>query len=130
MSILRGAVLIPLAAGVLAAAPLRAQQPFTLEGVRRIVGVGGVELAPDGRTAVITVSRPNYSNDRNEAELYAVDVANGSARQLTFERKVIAGARFSPDGKLLAFLSPDTAGVMQIWLLPMGGGETRRLTSH
>lgn len=130
MSILRGAVLIPLAAGVLAAAPLRAQQPFTLEGVRRIVGVGGVELASDGRTAVITVSRPNYSNDRNEAELYAVDVANGSARQLTFERKVIAGARFSPDGKLLAFLSPDTAGVMQIWLLPMGGGETRRLTSH
>jgi dipeptidyl aminopeptidase/acylaminoacyl peptidase len=114
----------------LVAVPLAAQQPFTLESVRRIVGVGGVELAPDGRTAVVTVTRPNYSTDHNDSELYAVDVASGASRQLTFERKTIAGARFSPDGKQLAFLSPDTAGLMQIWLLPMTGGETRRLTSH
>ena len=130
MSPIRQLALIPLAAASLVAAPLPAQQPFSLDGVRRIVGVSGVELAPDGRTAVITVTRPNYSNDRNESELYAVDVAGGGARQLTFERKVVAGARFSPDGKLLAFLSPDSAGLLQIWLLPMGGGETRRLTSH
>ena len=42
----------------LLASPLVAQQPFTLDGVRRIVGVGGVELAPDGRTAVVTVAQP------------------------------------------------------------------------
>ena len=122
--------LASLAAVSLVAAPLPAQQPFTLDGLRRIVGVGGVELAPDGRTAVIPVTRPNYSNDRNESELYLVDVTSGATRQLTFERKRVAGARFSPDGKLLGFLSPDSAGRMQIWLLPMGGGETRRLTSH
>src|SRR5262245_6323214 len=114
---------------LLAAAPLAAQQPFTLDGVRRIVGVGGVELSPDGKTAVVSVSRPNYQTDHNEAELYAVDVVTGASRQLTFERKTVAGARFSPDGKTLAFLSPSD-GEMQIWLLPMSGGETRRLTSH
>jgi len=52
-----------------AAAPLAAQQPFTIDGVRRIVGVGGVELAPDGKTAVVTVTRPNYQTDHNDAEL-------------------------------------------------------------
>ncbi len=114
----------------LLAAPLAAQQPFTIETVRRIVGVGGVELAPDGKTAVVTVTRPNYGTDHNDSELYAVDVASGAARQLTFERKTVAGARFSPDGKQLAFLAPDTAGLLQIWVLPMSGGETRRVTSH
>jgi dipeptidyl aminopeptidase/acylaminoacyl peptidase len=115
---------------LLGAAPLAAQQPFTLDGLRRIVGVGGVELAPDGRTAVVSVSHANYQTDHNDSELFAVDVATGAARQLTFERKVVAGAKFSPDGKTLAFLSPDNDGAMQIWLLPMSGGETRRLSAH
>ena len=50
-------------------APAAAQQPFTLEHFRKFVGVGGVELSPDGRTAVITVGRPNYDADKNETEL-------------------------------------------------------------
>ncbi|HEU5219120.1 MAG TPA: S9 family peptidase, partial [Gemmatimonadales bacterium] len=80
--------------------------------------------------AVVIVTRPNYQTDHNDSELYAVDVATGAARQLTFERKIVAGARFSPDGKTLAFLSPGSEEKMQIWLLPMSGGETRRLSAH
>ncbi len=114
----------------LVAGPLAAQQPFTLDQLRRIVGVGGVEIAPDGRTVVVTVTRSNYDTDKNESELYAVEVATGTARQLTVGRHTVAQARFSPDGKVLAFLTPDSTGLMQVWLLPMGGGETRRLTSH
>jgi dipeptidyl aminopeptidase/acylaminoacyl peptidase len=114
----------------LAAAPLGAQQTFTLEHLRRIVGVGGVELAPDGRTAVVTVTRPNYDSNKNESELYAVEVATGVARQLTADRRTVAQAHFSPDGKTLAFLTSDSAGRTQVWLMPMGGGEARRLTSH
>jgi Tol biopolymer transport system component len=114
----------------LLAAPVSAQQPFTLEQFRRIVGVGGVELAPDGRTVVVTVTRRNYDADKNESELYAVDVATGMSRQLTTDRRTVGQARFSPDGSMLAFLAHDTAGEMQVWLMPMRGGEARRLTSH
>jgi dipeptidyl aminopeptidase/acylaminoacyl peptidase len=112
------------------AQPVAAQQTFTLEHLRRIVGVGGVELSPDGRTAVVTVSRPNYERDKSESELYAVDITTGTVRQLTFERRTVSSARFSPDGATLAFIAPDSARQMQVWLLPMAGGETRRLTSH
>jgi dipeptidyl aminopeptidase/acylaminoacyl peptidase len=119
-----------LAASCLISAPVAAQQRFSLDMMRRIVGVGGVELTPDGRTAVVTVTRPNYERNRNESELYAVDVATGATRQLTFERRTVGGTRFSPDGRTLAFLAADTAGKSQIWLMPMGGGEARRLTSH
>ncbi|MGH2898592.1 MAG: hypothetical protein ACRDMZ_07950, partial [Solirubrobacteraceae bacterium] len=97
---------------------------------RQITGVGGVELSRDGKTAVVTVTRPDYSIDRNVSELYAVDVATGASRQLTFDRRTVASPRFSPDGQTLAFLAPDSARTLQIWLMPMRGGETRRLTSH
>ena len=125
-------IAVPLGAQQRAAGSASAAAPrkFTIDDLRRLVGVGGVELSPDGRTAVVTVSRPNYERDRNESELWAVDVASGAARQLTFERHSVAEARFAPDGKTLAFLAPDSASHMQLWLMPMTGGETRRLTSH
>ncbi|HET7456374.1 MAG TPA: S9 family peptidase [Gemmatimonadaceae bacterium] len=109
--------------------PASPSQTFSFEHLRKLVGVGGVEVSPDGRTAVVTVSHPNYESDRTESELYAVDVASGTTRQLTFDRKSVAAAHFSPDGRTLAFLAADTAHHNQIWLMPMNGGETRRLTS-
>jgi dipeptidyl aminopeptidase/acylaminoacyl peptidase len=114
----------------LLASPLMAQQRFSLDHLRRVVGVSGVQLSPDGRTAVLTVSRPNYETDKYDASLYAVDVATGATHQLTFERKQVGSPQFSPDGRTLAFLAPDSADRMQIWLMPMDGGEPRRLTSH
>ena len=123
------AALVPWAAGV-GAISLAAQAPFTIDHMRKAVGVGGVTLAPDGRTAVVTVTRPNYERDRNESELYAVDLTTGTARQLTFERRTVAGAQFNNDGSILGFLAPDSAGRLQIWLMPMHGGETTRLTAH
>jgi dipeptidyl aminopeptidase/acylaminoacyl peptidase len=122
---------IVIAIACITALPVQAQR-FTLEHLRQFVGVGGVELSPDGRIAVITVTKPNYERNRNESELHAVDVASGAVRQLTFERRTVGGARFSPDGKTLAFLAPGSDGQMQVWLLLMDGtgGEARRLTSH
>ena len=115
----------------LVSSPLAAQQQrFSLDHFRRIVGVSGVQLSPDGRTAVVTVSRPNYETDKFESALHAVDVATGVAHQLTFERKSVGSPRFSPDGQTLAFLAPDSADHTQIWLMPMTGGDARRLTSH
>ncbi len=112
------------------ATTLAAQAPFTIDHMRKAVGVSGVTLSPDGTTALITVTRPNYLRDKNESELYAVDLGSGTARQLTFERRTVGGAQFNPDGSMLAFLSPDAEGRMQIWLMPLQGGEARRLTGH
>ena len=114
----------------LSAPSLTAQQRFSLEHLRRIVGVSGVELSPDGRIAVVTVSRPNFENDKYDQELYTVNVATGATHQLTFDRTHVSSPQFSPDGRTLAFLAQDSADRSQIWLLPINGGEARRLTSH
>jgi dipeptidyl aminopeptidase/acylaminoacyl peptidase len=103
-------------------------------------------LSPDGRLAVITVRTvaPALDGYRDALWLVATD---GSAppRQLTLGAKHDRHARFSPDGRTLAFLSdrrplvedePDRTpsdgaereDTTQVHLLPLDGGEARRLT--
>ena len=114
---------------LLTSSPAAAETPrFTLETARRVVGVAGARISPDGRTVAAVVTRPNHADNRNESEIYAIDLATGAARPLTFERRSASAPRWSPDGATLAFLAPDSSGHAQVWLLPMRGGEARRLT--
>lgn len=112
------------------APPATAAKPerFTLESLRKIVGVGSAQVAPDGKTAAFIVTKPNYESDKNESELYAIDLAGGTPRALTFERRRVSQPRWSPDGETVAFLAVDAKDKMQIWMLPFRGGESRQLT--
>ncbi len=105
-----------------------AAEPFTLETLRQIVSVGSPQPSPDGKNVVVVVTRPNYQDNRNESELWLVDVASATSRPLTFGRRDVGEPRWSPDGGTLAFLAPDAGDVSQIWLLPMQGGEAWQLT--
>ena len=117
------------AALVLSAFPTRSETSrFSLDLARKIVGVSSPRTSPDGKLAAFVVTRPNYADDRNESELYLVDLASGPPRQLTFERRQVSEPRWSPDGRWLAFLAPDSAGKSQVWLMPMSGGDARRIT--
>ena len=117
------------AAALLLASAVPAQQRFTLEMTRRVVRLSSAAEAPDGRTVAIVVARPNFTDDRMESELHAVDLASGAVRQLTYERHDVSQPAWSPDGRTLAFVAPDTAHHGQVWLMPMGGGDARQLTA-
>ncbi len=106
----------------------RAETRFSLDLARKSVGVSSPRVSPDGRLVAFVVSRPNYVDNRNESELYVVNLAAGSPRQLTFDRHQVSEPLWSPEGGALAFLSPDSAGKSQVWLMPMGGGDARRIT--
>src|SRR5690349_15926742 len=96
-----------LLAVLLALAPLvRAQQPPTLEDLRQLVGVSSVEISPDGSTIALITSRANFAENKNEPQLWAVDVASATSRPLTSGRARISDPAWSPDGRTLAFLAP------------------------
>jgi dipeptidyl aminopeptidase/acylaminoacyl peptidase len=117
-------------ATVLALAPrASAQQPFSLEDLRQLVGISALEISPDGATIAVVTSRANFAENKNELQLVAVDVQSGTERPLTFGRARVSEPAFAPDGKSLAFVAPDAAGLAQVWLLPLAGGEARCLTS-
>jgi dipeptidyl aminopeptidase/acylaminoacyl peptidase len=120
----------------LLAAVGRAQQPrrMQFDDLGRVVRVSDPQIAPDGKSIVIVVARANYDEDRYDADLVLVDIASGNQRTLTHERRSISHPRFSPGGDRLAFLSnvvlaSGQQGRPQIFVMPMGGGDARRVTS-
>jgi dipeptidyl aminopeptidase/acylaminoacyl peptidase len=100
---------------------------LTFDDRARIVNVSDPQIAPDGKSVVVLVSRPNLKDNRNDAELVLVDLATGARRALTTDRRGLAQPRWSPDGERLAFLANAT-DKRQVWVLPMRGGEAKKIT--
>ena len=90
--------------------------------------LNGAALSPDASKVIYTVNKINAEDDKEYSTLYMLDLASGETRQMTSGRSVDAGARWSPDGKTIAFVS-DRAGKPQLHMLPADGGEARQLTA-
>ncbi len=115
----------------LAAATLLAARGVTPEDYLKFEFVGAPALSPDGRSVVYPLTKINEKLNRRQTTLWIVPYDGSAApRPLTSETASSSSPQFSPDGKMLAFISARGEGARaQIWLLPLdGGGEPRRLT--
>jgi len=82
--------------------------------------------SPDGRAIALPARAPN---GRWRIEL--LDVASGARKALTAPPAEIDGdwdPSFSPDGRSIAFVRTLTDGVDDLWIVPVSGGDARRLT--
>ncbi|MFI5166947.1 MAG: S9 family peptidase [Thermoanaerobaculales bacterium] len=114
-----------------AVAPPAARRHFDLEQTAKLVRVADPQIAPDGRSIVVVVSRQDLEANKWESQLVRVDIADGAQRVLTPARKRVSHPRWSPSGDRLAFLAPAGDGKdakYQIFVLPMNGGEAQRIT--
>ena len=80
-------------------------RPIDLQDLSRLVRLSDPQMSPDGRAISLIVSRPNYDENRHDAELVLVDAATGAQRVLTRGRQQLAHPRWSPSGDRLAFLA-------------------------
>ncbi|MDX6245269.1 MAG: hypothetical protein QOE76_2992 [Frankiales bacterium] len=96
-----------------------------------LVRVPGVPtLSPDGRWAVVAVSRPDLAADGYRSQLWRVDLTGiEPVRQLTFGDKDGEPA-WSPDGRSIAFLRGGDDTPSQLHVMPADGGEPRLLHEH
>lgn len=107
------------------------RRPINLDDLAKMVRVSDPQLAPDERSIVIVVSRPNYDKSRHDAELVLVDVSSRKQRVLTRDRQGVSQPRWSPSGDRLAFLAmhgADKKAKPQIFVMPMNGGDAQRIT--
>jgi dipeptidyl aminopeptidase/acylaminoacyl peptidase len=132
-----------LAAAYPATAP---KHPVSVDEVMSMQQVGRAAISPDGSKVLYTVSGWEWPSGKAEPDkgdkppemrshVWLVE-ADGSApaRQLTSGDKGESQPEWSPDGKSVSFLSgrsvgaPATDAKAQVWILPMDGGDARKLT--
>jgi dipeptidyl aminopeptidase/acylaminoacyl peptidase len=93
--------------------------------------IANAQISPDGAKVVYTLVKTTPKHDDYETTLWIIPSAGRPARQLTSGSRD-SEARWSPDGKLVAFVrSSEKDGKpqpAQIYLLSMDGGEARPLT--
>jgi Tol biopolymer transport system component len=94
------------------------------------------QISPDAKWVAYTVKTANLKEDKNEERIWMVPASGGVAIPLTTEKSSSSHARWSPDGKYLAFLSSRGGGESedadegkaQVWILNRDGGEAQQLT--
>jgi dipeptidyl aminopeptidase/acylaminoacyl peptidase len=119
-----------LAAGAFACAAAAAQEPgraMTIEQTMSVERLGGARISPDGGSIVYGVTRTDWAGDRFVNELWVVSTDTGERFRLTNAGKWDTGARWSPDGAWISFLS-DRGGANQVYLIRASGGEATRIT--
>ena len=105
---------------------------LTLEDVFAFQGIEDVQISPDGSLVALVVSR-EYTEGGHKllASTIWLVPTDGSATARQFTRGIGADTRprWRPDGQVLAFLSDrDRDGILQVYTIPVDGGEARRLT--
>lgn len=92
---------------------------------------GSPTLSPDGTRAVVPVSRIDLDEDTYRSGLWLLDTTGATPpRPLTDGRHRDSAPAWSPDGKWVAFLRAEIPdGKPQLLLLPVEGGEPRRVTT-
>ena len=78
-----------------------------------------VDVSPDGKTLVFDLL----------GDLYTLPIGGGEARPLTHSIAWEQQARFSPDGKRIAFLS-DAGGGDNLWVMNADGSGARAVTKE
>src|SRR3954471_88886 len=104
---MRSALLI-VAVGVFATeltAQGRVQRPMTFEDFAAVKNVGDPQVSPDGRTVLYSLRTTDLGANRRTTITKLQPVDGGTARQFPDAKTQASEARWSPDGKSVAYIA-------------------------
>ncbi|OLC73056.1 MAG: hypothetical protein AUH78_14775 [Gemmatimonadetes bacterium 13_1_40CM_4_69_8] len=107
-------------------------RPMKLIDLLEVPSLGDPRLSPDGRQLLYVLSTADWKAGRRVGHIWRANVAGGGSLQMTGGQRGESSPRWSPDGRVIAFVATrDTGtGSAQIYLINDAGGEARPLTHH
>jgi dipeptidyl aminopeptidase/acylaminoacyl peptidase len=106
--------------------PATPRKPLTVEMTLNRWSIGDLRLSPDGNRVAMVVSEPAKPTGQRR-NIWVYDFPSRALKQLTASTKSDTRPRWSPDGRMLAFLS-NREGMSQVYLISPDGGEARPFT--
>ena len=111
-------------ATLIAPATLAAQgiprRAMTFEDFAAVRAVADPQLSPDGRTVLYTVRTNDVDANRQTARTFAVPATGGEAREFPTADAKVTEARWSPDGRRVAYVAGG-----QLWVSDADGANKR-----
>jgi dipeptidyl aminopeptidase/acylaminoacyl peptidase len=111
-----------------ALAPAQSLKPLAFEDFIKIRRVTDPQPSPDGKWIAFVVTVMDMEANRGNSDVWIVPTSGGEPRRLTSAPGTDNNPRWSPDGKVLAFVST-RSGAPQIWTIAPEGGEPRQVTT-
>ncbi len=99
----------------LAAQTPASRRPMQFEDLMRMRRLGDIDLSPDGKWVLFTVTDVDLEGNTRTPHLWIVPVKGGEEKPITASQAGESDGRFSPDGKQVLFLSA-RIGAPQIYL--------------
>ncbi|SDH36125.1 Dipeptidyl aminopeptidase/acylaminoacyl peptidase [Leifsonia sp. 98AMF] len=95
-----------------------------------LTGVSTPTVHPGGAKAVVSVTRPSLEADATVGQLWSIPLTGHAAPRLLTRGFRDTAPRFSPDGRLLAFLRAEPKKAPQLFVVDAAGGEPVAVTDR
>lgn len=107
------------------ASPALAQQlrPITFEDFAAVRAVSDPQPSPDGKSVLYAVRTTDIGANARAARTFVMPAAGGSAKAFPAADVAATEARWSPDGKRIAYIAGG-----QLWVADPDGGSRKQLT--
>ena len=89
--------------------------------------LGGISVSPDQKSLVYEVTYFNKEEDRSYSDVYLMNLADGTSKQLTDTDYKEFGTTWTPDGKIAFMCSK--SGSIQLWEMNPDGSNLKQLTN-
>jgi dipeptidyl aminopeptidase/acylaminoacyl peptidase len=115
-------------AAVAASAPAQERRPLTVPDFLGFDRPGEPAISPDGRWVAYNVTATDLAASRRRTDLWLVSASGGEPRRISTDSLGGRSARWSPDGRAIAYVTT-RGGTPQVWIVEPASGARRQLTA-